>query len=206
VRTQTQARRAGRLAPGPWRQRCAPTPMDFSSWRMGPCRTGICLRWTDKRLNGRAGQVGGGWRGRPRLATPPSACITGATGISVASARTVASCSTMVASEILIEHQADGFLKLTIIFDNHHPTLSVGTGRPRGWYEGTGRRSIPFQKYRRGAVSRLNHSRQVIVDRAVAGTGPVWQRARQSVRVRSAGLEQPASLFERYDRRDTSPR
>jgi len=43
------------------------------------------------------------------------------------------------AESIRVDHLSDDFLAATIVFENHHPTLSIGTGKPRGRYQGTGK-------------------------------------------------------------------
>jgi cephalosporin hydroxylase len=76
------------------------------------------------------------------------------------------------AEDIVIERRADGFLSIAVIFLNRHPTLSVGLGRPRGLYHGSGREQYVFESI---AVELLpiNAVRQAIIDRLWQGRDPI---------------------------------
>ncbi len=49
------------------------------------------------------------------------------------------------AEEIVVEHQPDGFLRIVIVFESHHASVSLGTGKPEGWYVGSGQAQYIFR-------------------------------------------------------------
>jgi hypothetical protein len=128
------------------------------------------LRWTDSRLNGTRVKL-------TVVAKPASGCETNLYvhrwgGNDVCS---INQDGTVVlnegAEEIRVEHRSDGYLAATIIFENRHPTLSFGTGKPRGRYQGTGvdqylLKSIDVE------LLPLNPIRQIIFDRLWNGYDP----------------------------------
>jgi cephalosporin hydroxylase len=75
------------------------------------------------------------------------------------------------AEKIQIEHRADGFFTATIIFENRHPTLSLGTGNPRGQYQGTGADQY-FLKCLEVELLPLNPIRQSLIERIWRGNDP----------------------------------
>ena len=75
------------------------------------------------------------------------------------------------AEEIRVEHRSDGYLAVTIIFENRHPTLSFGTGKPRGRYQGTGVDQYLFKSID-VELFPLNPIRQIIFDRLWNGYDP----------------------------------
>jgi hypothetical protein len=129
------------------------------------------LRWTDPRLNGVRIKL-------TILAKPADSCDTnlyvhhwGPKDVcSIAKDGTVA--LNEGAEEIHVERRSDGIIAATIIFQNHHPTLSVGTGKPRGRYQGTGSDQYVFKSIE-GELSALNPTRQMILDRLWRGCDPL---------------------------------
>jgi predicted O-methyltransferase YrrM len=87
------------------------------------------------------------------------------------------------AEDIRVENRSDGFFAVTIIFQNRHPTLSFGTGKPRGRYQGTGVDQYILQNIEVELLP-LSPIRQILIDRIWRGCDPF------------RGL--PANLFE-YD-------
>jgi hypothetical protein len=75
------------------------------------------------------------------------------------------------AEEIRVEHLPDNFLSVTIIFENRHPTLSVGTGEPSGRYQGTGVDQYLFKSIEVELLP-LNPIRKMIIDRIWKGSDP----------------------------------
>jgi hypothetical protein len=75
------------------------------------------------------------------------------------------------AEEIQIEHWSDGFFTATIVFENCHPTLSLGTGNPRGRYQGTGEDQY-FLKTLEVELLPLNPIRQTLIERIWKGDDP----------------------------------
>ncbi len=129
------------------------------------------LRWTDPRLNGTRVKL-------TVVAKATSACDT---NLYVHHWGNIDVCSidkdgNTVLNEggahTSVERQPDGFLLATIIFDNRHPTLSFGTGKPRGRYQGRGAdqyilRSIGVE------LLPLNPVRQHLVNRLWKGRDPI---------------------------------
>src|SRR5213592_3146635 len=62
------------------------------------------------------------------------------------------------------KRRSDGVVAATIVFENHHPTLSLGMGKPRGRYQGTGSDQYVFKSIE-VELSALNPARQMIIDR-----------------------------------------
>jgi Methyltransferase domain len=75
------------------------------------------------------------------------------------------------AEEIRVEHRSDGFFTATIVFENRHPTLSLGTGNPRGRYQGSGADQY-FLKSLEVELLPLNPIRKTLVERIWRGTDP----------------------------------
>jgi hypothetical protein len=75
------------------------------------------------------------------------------------------------AEEVRVEHLPNGFLSAIIIFTNSHPTLSFGTGKPHGRYEGTGVDQYLFKSVEVEILPR-NRTRKVIVDKLWNGYDP----------------------------------
>jgi predicted O-methyltransferase YrrM len=75
------------------------------------------------------------------------------------------------AEELSVERRPNGFLALKIIFLNHHPTLSIGLGKPRGHYQGAGTDQYLFQIIEVELLP-LNAPRQIIIDRLWRGNDP----------------------------------
>jgi hypothetical protein len=129
------------------------------------------LRWTDPRLNGVRIKL-------TILAKPTDSCDTnlyvhhwGDKDVcSIASDGTVA--LNEGAEDIHVERRSDGVVAATIIFQNHHPTLSLGTGKPRGRYRGTGSDQYVFKSIK-VELSALNPTRQMIIDRLWRGCDPL---------------------------------
>jgi hypothetical protein len=76
-----------------------------------------------------------------------------------------------IAAEVTVEPLAGGFFSIKILFDNFHPTLSIGTARPRGVYAGTGADQYTFSSVE-VEILPLNPTRQVIIDRLWRGNDP----------------------------------
>ncbi len=72
---------------------------------------------------------------------------------------------------ITVGHLNDGFVSVTVEFDNSHPTLSFGAGKPRGRYQGTGTDQFLFRRIDVEILPR-NRTRQTIIDRVWRGNDP----------------------------------
>ncbi len=129
------------------------------------------LRWTDPRLDGVRIKL-------TILAKPADSCDTnlyvhhwGPKDVcSIAKDGTVA--FNEGAEEIHVERRSDGAIAATVVFQNHHPTLSLGTGKPRGRYQGTGVDQYAFKRIE-VELSPLNPTRQMIIDRLWRGRDPL---------------------------------
>jgi hypothetical protein len=106
-------------------------------FRDGTMQDWHLLRWTDARLKNKRLRV-------HLTALPCSSCDT---NIYIHRWGNKDVCSITQTGEIVIdEHAIDvkverlpsGPLSIIVIFDNFHPTLSIGTGNPRGVYAGSG--------------------------------------------------------------------
>lgn len=136
----------------------------------GPSFNWHLLRWTDPRLDGT----------RVRLsivAKPAEGCDTNLYvhhwgGRDVCSIDKV---GTVVisdgADEVLIERRADGFYTATIVFDNHHPTLNIGMGKPGGQYHGTGTDQYHLKSIEVELLP-VNPARQTMVGKLWRGSDP----------------------------------
>ena len=129
------------------------------------------LRWTDPRLNGARVKL-------TVVAKPAKSCDT---NLYVHHWGDKDVCSidkngTTVlnegAEEILVKHRSDGYLAATIIFENRHPTLSLGTGKPPGRYQGAGVDQYLFKSIEVELLP-LNPIRQFIIDRIWKGSDPL---------------------------------
>jgi cephalosporin hydroxylase len=76
-----------------------------------------------------------------------------------------------LATELNVEPLPDGFLSIAISFENFHPTLSIGTAKPRGMYAGTGADQYSFNIIE-VEILPLNPTRQLIIDRLWRGNDP----------------------------------
>ena len=129
------------------------------------------LRWTDPRLNGVRIKL-------TVVAKPADSCDTnlyvhhwGDKDVcSIAKDGSVA--LNEGAEHVHVERQSDGVVTATIVFQNHHPTLSVGTGNPRGRYQGTGSDQYVFKSIE-VELSPLNPTRQMMIDRLWRGCDPL---------------------------------
>jgi hypothetical protein len=129
------------------------------------------LRWTDPRLNGVRVKL-------TIVAKPAKGCDTnlyvhhwGDKDVcSIAKDGSVA--LNEGAEHVHVERQSDGVVTATIVFQNHHPTLSVGTGNPRGRYQGTGSDQYVFKSIK-VELSPLNPMRQMMIDRLWRGCDPL---------------------------------
>jgi predicted O-methyltransferase YrrM len=128
------------------------------------------LRWTNPRLNGT----------RVRLAVVAKPAKTCDTNLYVHHWGGKDVCSidksgTVVldegAEKIHVEHRSDGYLATTIVFENRHPTLSLGTGKPRGHYRGTGVDQYYFKSIEVELLP-INSVRKVVFDRLWKGYDP----------------------------------
>ena len=128
------------------------------------------LRWTDSRLNGARVKL-------TVVAKPTESCNTNLYvhhwgGKDVCS---IEKNGTIVlnegAEEIRIGQRSDGYLAATIIFQNRHPTLSLGTGKPRGRYQGTGVDQYLFESIEVELLP-LSPTRQMIIDQLWNGNDP----------------------------------
>jgi hypothetical protein len=128
------------------------------------------LRWVDPRLNG----------ARVRLtivARPANGCDTNLYvhqwgGADVCSIdKDGATVLNEGAEEILVERLSNGFLATTIVFENRHHTLSFGTGKPRGLYQGTGVDQYHLKSIEVELLPR-NHIRKMIIDKLWNGNDP----------------------------------
>jgi len=128
------------------------------------------LRWTDHRANGA--------RVRLKLVVRPAdGCNTnlyvhhwGHQDIC-----SIAKDGTIVLSEgaevLDVRNRSDGFFEVNVTFQNHHDTVSVGMGKPRGCYEGTGRDQYIFKSIEIELLP-LNQIRQMLVNRLRRGNDP----------------------------------
>ncbi len=139
--------------------------------RDGPTVDWHLLRWTDPRLNGARIRL-------TLLAKPAAGCNTNLYvhhwgDHDVCS---IAEDGTVVldegTEEISVEHRRDGFLAATIVFQNRHPTLSIGVGKPRGRYLGTGSDQYIFKSIE-VEILPLNPTRQLLIQRLWRGHDPV---------------------------------
>jgi predicted O-methyltransferase YrrM len=129
------------------------------------------LRWEDPRLNGVRVKLA-------IVAQPAEGCDTnlyvhhwgGKDVCSVDSAGNVV--IDEGAEELSVDCRADGALCLKVIFRNEHRTLSIGTGKPRGHYEGSGRDQYVFKDIEVELLP-LNETRQVLIDRLWKGHDPL---------------------------------
>jgi hypothetical protein len=128
------------------------------------------LRWTDPRANGS--------RVKLRLVAKPTArCSTnlyvhhwGHRDIcSIAQDGVIA--FSEGAEEVRVQHHDDGFLEVTITFINQHDTISIGTGKPRGQYAGTGTDQYIFKSIEI-ELRPINEVRQMLVERLWRGNDP----------------------------------
>lgn len=76
------------------------------------------------------------------------------------------------AEEIEVECQPDGFLRVTVVFANNHPTLSIGTGKPHGRYQGSGKPQFAFKSIDVELLPK-NPLRRMLVDRLWRGYDPL---------------------------------
>jgi hypothetical protein len=76
------------------------------------------------------------------------------------------------AEELHVKSHDDGFLEICVIFTNCHDTLSVGMGKPGGYYLGTGTDQYLFKSIDIELLP-LNPIRQMLVDRLWRGNDPV---------------------------------
>jgi hypothetical protein len=137
----------------------------------GAARDWHLLRWTDSRLKGARVKL-------TIVAKPASGCDTnlyvhqwgGADVCSIdKDGTTVLDEGT---EEIRVEHLSDGFLSVNIIFENHHSTLSIGTGKPNGCYQGSGVDQYLFKSIEVEIIPR-NLTRKAIVDKIWNGNDPL---------------------------------
>jgi hypothetical protein len=116
------------------------------------------LRWTDPRLNGVRIKL-------TILAKPADSCDTnlyvhhwGPKDVC-----SIAKDGTIVfdegAEEIHVQRRADGVIAATIIFRNHHPTISLGTGKPRGQYQVRARISMSSKASRSSFLHSIRPGR-----------------------------------------------
>jgi|SRR5579872_7089103 len=75
------------------------------------------------------------------------------------------------AESIRIEKLANGFFSATVIFLNHHSTLSFGTGNPRGYYEGNGADQYVFRSIE-VELESISPIRQMMIERLWKGVDP----------------------------------
>jgi hypothetical protein len=128
------------------------------------------LRWTDPRLNGVRVKL-------KVVLKPADSCDTDLYvhhwgGKDVCSINK--DCTIVLnegAEEILIDKLPDDFISVTIIFENRHPTLSLGTGKPRGRYHGTGADQYLFKSIEVELLP-LNPTRKAIIDQLWQGSDP----------------------------------
>jgi hypothetical protein len=129
------------------------------------------LRWRDPRLNG--AQVKLTLQVKPAKSCDTDLYVHHWGGKDVCSIdKTGAIMLNEGADDILVEHQSNGYFTVKIIFKNHHPTLSVGTGKPRGQYQGSGEDQYLFKSIEVELLP-LNPIRQSLVDRIWKGYDPV---------------------------------
>jgi predicted O-methyltransferase YrrM len=129
------------------------------------------LRWTDPRLNGVRIKLS-------VIAKPVAGCDTclyvhhwGDKDVcSIAQDGTVV--LSEGAEEVHVKHLPDAFLAVTIIFENNHPTLSLGVGKPLGRYQGTGADQYAFKRIEVELLP-LNATRKMIIDRLWRGYDPL---------------------------------
>ena len=76
------------------------------------------------------------------------------------------------AEQVEIERRPDGFLRITVVFVNNHSTLSFGTAKPSGRYQGSGNPQFAFKSI---DVELLPKSplRQMLIDRLWRGYDPL---------------------------------
>jgi hypothetical protein len=128
------------------------------------------LRWTDRRANGARVKL-------RIIAKPADTCDTnlyvhhwGPQDVC-----SIANDGTVVLSEgteeLRVEHRYDDFLEVNVTFQNHHDTLSIGMGKPGGYYEGTGADQYIFKSIE-VELQPLNQVRQLLIDRLWRGNDP----------------------------------
>lgn len=102
------------------------------------------LRWTDRKANGT--------RARLRIVAKPAATCN--TNIYVhhwgyRDVCSIAKDGTVVLNEgveeLQVARREDSFLEIDVTFRNFHDTLSLGTGKPGGHYEGSGTDQFIFE-------------------------------------------------------------
>jgi predicted O-methyltransferase YrrM len=138
--------------------------------RDGPRLDYHLLRWTDRRANGARVKL-------KIVAKPAASCNTnlyvhhwGPQDVC-----SIAKDGTVVLSEriedLRVEHRYDGFLDVNLTFQNYHDTLSVGMGKPGGYYQGTGTDQYLFKSIDI-ELQPLNPIRQMLIDRLWRGNDP----------------------------------
>lgn len=73
--------------------------------------------------------------------------------------------------DITVERALDGFLTCQITFVNNHPTVSIGLGRPRGLYAGSGKAQYAIDSIEVELLA-LSQTRQLLIDRLWMGQEP----------------------------------
>ena len=128
------------------------------------------LRWTDPRLDG----------ARIRLSIVAKPAVTCDTNLYVHhwGAKDVCSIdkdgNTRLnegEAQIQVDRLKDGYLHASIVFENRHPTLSVGTGKPRGRYHGSNLDQYIFKDIQ-VELFPLIKTRKMIFDRLWRGNDP----------------------------------
>ena len=128
------------------------------------------LRWLDRRANGA--------RVKLKIVAKPTDCCD--TNLYVhhwgyQDVCSIAKDGTVILDErtddLHVEHRHDGFLEIEVTFQNHHETISVGMGKPGGYYAGTGVDQYIFESIEVELLP-LNDTRQMLVDRLWRGYDP----------------------------------
>jgi len=128
------------------------------------------LRWTDRRANGSRVKL-------KIVAAPADSCDTNlyVHHWGYQDVCSVAKDGTVVLNksteDIHVEHRDDGFLVVNVTFQNHHETLSIGTGKPGGHYTGTGADQYIFKSIEVELLP-LNPVRDMLVARLWRGSDP----------------------------------
>lgn len=73
--------------------------------------------------------------------------------------------------DIQVRRLADGYLSIDVTFRNDHETLSIGTGKPRGHYAGSGAEQYVFRSIRVELLP-LNPVRKKLVNQLWRGNDP----------------------------------